>query len=57
MIIHLQADAGAMEKKQHLNILSYASTLIVKSTHRRNTLKGKLNERSIICFIDIFVNF
>ena len=57
MIIHLQADAGAMEKKQHLNILSYASTLIVKSTHRRNMLKGKLNKRSIICFIDIFVNF
>ena len=30
MIIHFQAGFNAMENNQHLNVLSYASTFIVK---------------------------
>ena len=48
-------------KNQHLNILSTYNilvyTLIVKGATRRNMLKGKLNEMSIICFTDILVTF
>ena len=47
----------SMEKNRHLNILSYASTLIVKSTTRNNILKDRLNQRSKIRFTDISVNF
>ena len=54
MIIHLHAQ---WKKNQHLNILTYVSTLIVKSIARSNILKDKLNQRSKIRFTDISVNF
>ena len=44
-------------KNQHLNILSYSSTVIVKGTTRGNMLKDKLNEMFKICFTDISVTF
>ena len=65
MIIHHHGDFSPTppscrqnrKKNQHLNILSYASTLIVKITTRSNMLKRKLNERYKIRFDDISVNF